>query len=59
MPVKALAQTRLALDTAGELDYAAALAMEGRMQSVAGAGADYREGVAAFMVKRRPQFSDR
>ena len=59
MPVKALAQTRLAIDAAGGLDYAAALSAEARLQSALGAAPDYREGVAAFMAKRKPQFTDR
>ena len=59
MPVRALAHTRLAIDAAGGLDYAAALAAEARLQSTMGAAADYREGVAAFLAKRKPQFSDR
>ena len=59
MPVKALAQTRLALDAGGGIDYAAALAAEARLQSTMGASNDYREGVAAFMAKRKPAFRDR
>jgi len=59
MPLRALVQTRLAIDSAGGLDYAAALAAEARLQSTMGAAADYREGVAAFMAKRKPQFNDR
>ncbi len=59
MPVKALAQTRLAIDAAGEFSYAEALVAEARLQSVMGAAPDYREGVAAFMAKRKPRFSDR
>ena len=59
MPVKALAQTRHALDAADHLGYAAALAAEARLQSAMGASNDYREGVAAFMAKRKPRFSDR
>jgi 2-(1,2-epoxy-1,2-dihydrophenyl)acetyl-CoA isomerase len=59
MPVKALAQTRLAIDAAGGLSYAEALAAEARLQSAMGAAPDYCEGVAAFMAKRKPQFSDR
>jgi 2-(1,2-epoxy-1,2-dihydrophenyl)acetyl-CoA isomerase len=59
MPVKALARTRQVIDAADQLDYAAALAAEARAQSEMGASADYREGVAAFMAKRKPEFSDR
>ena len=59
MPVKALAQTRAALDAAAALDYAGALGAEARLQSALGAAADYQEGVAAFMAKRKPVFRDR
>ncbi len=59
MPVKALARTRHVIDAADQLDYAAALAAEALAQSEMGASADYREGVAAFMAKRKPEFSDR
>jgi 2-(1,2-epoxy-1,2-dihydrophenyl)acetyl-CoA isomerase len=59
MPVAALARTREAIDAAEGLDYAQALAAEARAQSEMGAAADYREGVAAFMAKRKPEFSDR
>lgn len=59
MPVKALARTRQVIDDAGGLDYADALAAEARAQSEMGAAADYREGVNAFMAKRKPSFGDR
>ena len=59
MPVKALAQTRAAIDAASALDYAAALGEEARLQTALGAAADYQEGVAAFMAKRKPVFRDR
>lgn len=59
MPVKALARTRQVIDDACGLDYDAALAAEARAQSEMGAAPDYREGVSAFMAKRKPEFGDR
>ena len=59
MPVKALADTRLALDSASMLDYAQALALEASLQRELGRAPDFAEGVAAFRDKRAPQFSDR
>ena len=59
MPVKALADTRLALDSASMLDYAQALALEASLQRELGRAHDFAEGVAAFKDKRTPNFSDR
>jgi 2-(1,2-epoxy-1,2-dihydrophenyl)acetyl-CoA isomerase len=59
MPVKALVATRSAIDAAMHLNYADALDHEGRWQSTLSASHDYLEGVAAFMAKRPPVFSDR
>jgi len=59
MPTKALAETRRAIDGAIELDFAAALANESRVQRELGRGHDYLEGAAAFLQKRAPVFSDR
>jgi 2-(1,2-epoxy-1,2-dihydrophenyl)acetyl-CoA isomerase len=59
MPSKALADTRLALDAAAHLDYAQALALEASMQRELGRAHDYGEGVAAFLAKRAPVFTDR
>ena len=59
MPTQALVETRLAIDEAIGLGYAEALSMEARRQGVLGQAHDAREGVAAFMAKRAPTFSDR
>jgi 2-(1,2-epoxy-1,2-dihydrophenyl)acetyl-CoA isomerase len=59
MPVKALAETRIAFDTAQQMDLDHALAMEAGVQRRLGFAADFAEGVAAFQAKRPPHFSDR
>lgn len=59
MPVRAMAQTRVAFDEAGLLDFDDALRLEAVTQSQLGFSADYLEGAAAFLQKRAPKFSDR
>jgi len=59
MPTRALVATRAAIDAAQHLDFAATLSHEAAVQSGLGAAHDYLEGVAAFMAKRAPVFSDR
>jgi 2-(1,2-epoxy-1,2-dihydrophenyl)acetyl-CoA isomerase len=59
MPSRALAETRGAIDEAMGLDCEAALSMEARRQGVLGRAPDAREGIAAFLEKRAPRFSDR
>ena len=49
---------RAAIDAAAGLDYASALAAEARLQT-ASARRPTAEGVAAFMAKRKPRFTDR
>ena len=59
LPVAALAATREAIDASQHLSYAAAIDHEGAWQRRLGAAHDYREGVAAFLARRAPTFSDR
>lgn len=59
MSSKALAETRLAIDAAVPLDFAEALAREATVQGRMGRGADFAEGVAAFLAKRPAVFKDR
>jgi 2-(1,2-epoxy-1,2-dihydrophenyl)acetyl-CoA isomerase len=59
MPTRALVAARAAIDAAQGLDFGAALSHEAKLQSQLGAAHDYLEGVAAFMAKRPPTFSDR
>jgi 2-(1,2-epoxy-1,2-dihydrophenyl)acetyl-CoA isomerase len=59
MPVKALVQTRHAIDEAGALGYEEALQREAELQSALGRAHDYLEGAAAFRQKRTPDFKDR
>jgi 2-(1,2-epoxy-1,2-dihydrophenyl)acetyl-CoA isomerase len=53
----ALALAKRALDRALETDLASALEYEAQMQSIAGRSRDHREGIAAFVGKRRPRFT--
>lgn len=59
MPVAALAATRRVIDDAMALDYASALSHEATVQRRMGAAHDAKEGIAAFLAKRAPVFTDR
>lgn len=59
MPTQALVATRNALDAALQMDYGQALDHEAQLQRQLGNAHDYAEGVAAFIGKRSPQFTDR
>jgi 2-(1,2-epoxy-1,2-dihydrophenyl)acetyl-CoA isomerase len=59
MPSRALAETRRALDAAMAMDFADALTLEADTQRELGRGADFAEGVAAFLAKRPAVFRDR
>lgn len=59
LPSRALAETRAAIDASMETGFEAALSAEARRQSALGAAHDYLEGVAAFMQRRAPVFTDR
>lgn len=59
MPSRALAETRRALDAAMPMDFADALTLEADTQRELGRGADFAEGVAAFLAKRPAVFRDR
>ncbi len=56
MPTRALAMTKQALRQSFSNDFTAQLAVEDELQSQAGQTDDYREGVAAFLEKRKPVF---
>jgi 2-(1,2-epoxy-1,2-dihydrophenyl)acetyl-CoA isomerase len=54
-----LAATRRVIDDSMALDYAAALSHEATVQRRMGAAHDAKEGIAAFLAKRAPTFTDR
>ncbi len=59
MPTKGLALTKQALNQSFSNDFSAQLALEDKLQTTAGETYDYREGVAAFLEKRKPVFEGR
>ncbi|MEO8488117.1 MAG: 2-(1,2-epoxy-1,2-dihydrophenyl)acetyl-CoA isomerase PaaG [Betaproteobacteria bacterium] len=58
-PTSGLVATRRAIDAAASNTLEAQLDLERDLQRELGAGADYREGVAAFVAKRPPRFTGR
>jgi len=56
MPTKAIAYTKRLLNQSMSNDLQEQLIYEGEMQSAAGKTADYKEGVDAFLEKRKPVF---
>jgi 2-(1,2-epoxy-1,2-dihydrophenyl)acetyl-CoA isomerase len=56
MPTKGLGLTKRALNQSFSNNFASQLEVEDVLQSKAGHTDDYREGVAAFIAKRKPVF---
>lgn len=56
MPTKALGMTKRLLNASMENDLKSQLELESKLQIEAAQSADYEEGVAAFVEKRRPNF---
>ncbi|BFM15433.1 enoyl-CoA hydratase/isomerase [Maricurvus nonylphenolicus] len=56
-PTVALGQMRKAIHTGLHLDYTQGLACEAQCQAVTGQSQDAQEGVAAFVAKRKAQFT--
>ena len=57
MPTVGLGLTKRLLNMSFTNSYEQQLEMEGKMQVIAAASADYHEGVNAFLEKRKPQFT--
>jgi 2-(1,2-epoxy-1,2-dihydrophenyl)acetyl-CoA isomerase len=59
MPLRALAETRRAIDAAPAMSFNDALTLEANAQRELGRAHDFAEGVAAFLAKRPAAFKDR
>jgi 2-(1,2-epoxy-1,2-dihydrophenyl)acetyl-CoA isomerase len=57
MPTKGIALTKQALNRAQSNSLEEQLLMEGELQAIAGVSADCKEGIAAFLEKRKPVFT--
>ena len=57
MPTKAIALTKQALNASMASDLDRQLALEKNLQTMAGESHDHKEGVKAFLEKRRPEFT--
>lgn len=57
LPTKGLAFTKIALNQSAHNNLAQQLALEEQLQTKAGETHDYKEGVAAFLEKRKPHFT--
>lgn len=57
MPTKAIGYTKRLLNESMQHSFERQLLMEGEMQTAAGETADYKEGVDAFLEKRKPVFT--
>lgn len=55
-PTKGLGLTKRAINASGGNGLDQQLDLEGELQMIAGQSHDYREGVAAFVEKRKPEF---
>jgi 2-(1,2-epoxy-1,2-dihydrophenyl)acetyl-CoA isomerase len=56
LPTRALAYTKLALQASFNSSLDEQLKTEDRLQSASADTSDYREGIAAFIEKRKPYF---
>lgn len=56
LPTRGLAFTKMALNQSMQQSWEQQLSTEDELQQKAADTADYREGVAAFLEKRNPQF---
>lgn len=57
MPTRALGMTKELINAGMQNDYQTQLALEGEYQIIASETADYKEGVQAFLEKRKPTFT--